>query len=316
MISVNATAAAGRGAIPATGLWLLAGLAFFWGLNWPIMKIVLHEWNVWHFRAVGIVGGAVSFFLLARAMGYPLGVPRREWGHLCCAALLNVTGWQLFSGFGVALLASGRAAIIAYTMPLWVVPLSMWLLNESMTRRKLIGLALGFCGLMLLIGDDLIRLQQAPLGTLSMLAAAISWSIGIVYIKRFPLTMPITVMTGWMMLVGGIPIVIGTILFGGSDFHWLSAKASLALAYVVVVAMVFCHWSFLRLVKMLPAMIIGISSLSVPVVGVFSGMLILGEQPGSAEWVALLLILGALVVVMLPSRADESTMKPIPIKVD
>ena len=316
MSSANARAAAGRGAIPATGVWLLAGLAFFWGLNWPIMKIVLNEWNFWHFRAACLIGGAVCFFVLARTMGYRLRVPKGEWGHLCGAALFNVTGWQLFSGFGVSLLASGRAAIIAYTMPLWVVPLSMWLLKEPMTRRKLIGLALGFCGLILLVGDDLIRLQQAPLGTLSMLAAAISWSIGIVYIKRVPFAMPLTVLTGWMMLLGGIPIVVGAILFGGSDFHWLSVKATLALAYVVVVAMVFCHWSFLRLVKMLPAMIIGISSLTVPVVGVFSGMLILGEEPGSAEWVALLLILGALAVVMLPPRGDKSTVKPIPVKVD
>ena len=84
------------------------------------MKIVMFEWNVWHFRAVWLIGGAVCFFALARAMGYPLGVPKGEWGRLCVAALFNVTGWQMFSGFGVALLASGRAAIIAYTMPLWV----------------------------------------------------------------------------------------------------------------------------------------------------------------------------------------------------
>jgi len=294
---------AGTGhAIPRRALWLLAALSLFWGANWPMMKIVLAEWNVWHFRTVSLVLGAASLLLLARALHLPLKVPAGQWGRLCVAAAFNITAWQMFSGVGVSLLASGRASIIGYTMPLWVVPLSMWLLNEPMTKRKIAGLALGFSGLLLLIGDDLVRLQQAPLGTLSMLAAALSWSIGIVVIKRYPVDLPATSLTGWMMAVGSVPVALGAILFGGTDFHGLSVRSLLALVYVIFVAMVFCHWAFMRLVTLLPATITGISSLMVPVVGVFSGMLVLGEQPGAAEWAALVLILAALGVVLLPSR--------------
>jgi drug/metabolite transporter (DMT)-like permease len=96
----------------------------------------------------------------------------------------------------------------------------------------------------------------------------------------------------------------------------LSPKAWMALAYVTFVAMMFCHWAFLRLVRMLPATITGISSLTVPMVGVFSGMLILGEQPGAADWAALLLILAALAVVMIPSRPEKSALEPMSVKVD
>lgn len=135
-----------------------------------------------------------------------------------------------------------------------------------------------------------------------MLGAAVTWAIGIVVMKRYPVALPTTALTGWMMVIGGIPIVIGALLFGGIDFKPLSVKATIALVYVVVVAMVFCHWAFMRLVTMLPATIIGISSLTVPVVGVFSGMLMLGEQPGAAEWGALALILAALAVILIPSR--------------
>src|SRR3954471_12632681 len=104
MSSIDATPARASSvrphrAIPAKGLWLLAALAVFWGVNWPVMKIVLNEWNVWHFRAVCLLAGALSFFTLAKMMGYPLRVPKGEWGHLFAAGLLNVTGWQLLSGF-------------------------------------------------------------------------------------------------------------------------------------------------------------------------------------------------------------------------
>jgi drug/metabolite transporter (DMT)-like permease len=72
----------------------------------------------------------------------------------------------------------------------------------------------------------------------------------------------------------------------------------------------------MRLVKMLPATIIGISSLTVPVVGVFSGMLMLGEKPGAAEWGALLLILGALAVILLPSGVRRQDPSAPPVIVD
>ena len=85
-----------------------------------------------------------------------------------------------------------------------------------------------------------------------MLGAAVTWAIGIVVMKRYPVALPTTALTGWMMVIGGIPIVIGALLFGGIDFKPLSVKATIALVYVVVVAMVFCHWAFMRLVTMLP----------------------------------------------------------------
>ena len=305
MTSVSGPAVSARHGIPVRGLWLLAAVTLFWGFNWPLMKIVLFEWNVWHFRAISVMLGCASLFGLARVMGYSMRVPQGEWGRMLAASFFNVTCWHICSGFGVALLASGRASIIGFTMPLWVVPLSIWLLREPMTRRKLLGLALGFLGLLLLIGDDLVRLQQAPLGTLFMLAAALAWAIGIVIVKRYPVTLPTTVFTGWMLLLGGVPILLGALLFGGWELQALSGKALLALAYVVFVAMVFCHWGFQRLVRMLPATITGISSLAVPVVGVFSGMLMLGEEPGAAEWGALVLILCALAVILLPSSANR-----------
>jgi drug/metabolite transporter (DMT)-like permease len=67
---------------------------------------------------------------------------------------------------------------------------------------------------------------------------------------------------------------------------------------------------------MLPATITGMSTLTVPVVGVFSGMLMLGEKPGAAEWGALLLIIGALAAILLPSRANRQDPAAAPIIVD
>ena len=135
-----------------------------------------------------------------------------------------------------------------------------------------------------------------------MLGAAVTWAIGIVIIKRYPVDLPASSLTGWMLVLGGVPVVIGALIFGGTEWKALSLKATVALVYVILVAMVFCHWAFMRLVTTLPATITAISSLTVPVVGVFSGMVMLGERPGVAEWGALLLILSALAVILIPGK--------------
>ena len=53
---------------------LLAALTFFWGLNWPAMKLVLSEIPVWWFRSICLIGGAVGLMLISFFLGDPLGL--------------------------------------------------------------------------------------------------------------------------------------------------------------------------------------------------------------------------------------------------
>jgi drug/metabolite transporter (DMT)-like permease len=73
-----------------------------------------------------------------------------------------------------------------------------------------------------------------------------------------------------------------------------------ALAYNVVVAFVFCHWAWYKIVTTVPVGVSSLSSLMTPVVGVFSGMLVLSEVPHWQDFAALGLVLLALATVMLP----------------
>ena len=125
-------------------------------------------------------------FLALRAGGQRLVLPTGQWGRLWLLALLNITSWNMLVAFGVGMIPSGRAAILAYTMPVWAVPLSVWLLGERITRRKLLGLALGMGGLALLLGEAFVSLGAAPLGSLLVLGAALSWALGTVLQKRYP----------------------------------------------------------------------------------------------------------------------------------
>jgi drug/metabolite transporter (DMT)-like permease len=289
--------------IPRTAWVLLLILALFWGVNWPIFKIAVNEAPVFWFRTVCAWGGATGLMLVAKASGQSVAVPRADWPRLALAGLLSIAGWNAFSGYGVQHLPAGRAAMLGYTMPLWLAILSVLWLKEKLDWRNWLGIALGMSGVLLLIGEDMAALTRAPVGTLCMLGAAISWAVGVALIKRRPFALSPTVQTAWMMVAGGFPTALLALVFESALPPPLRTKAWLAIVYNVVVAGVVCYWAFYKLVTLVPASVAGIASLIVPVVGVLTGMMILGEVPAPSDWVALSLIVSALgVVLILPRR--------------
>ena len=279
---------------------MLAALTLGWGFNWPMIKLALSELPVFSFRSVCLAGGAAGLYAIAAYARLPLRVPRGEWGRLLLIALFNVTVWNVCIAYGIGYMSSGRAAILAYTMPLWSVPLSAWLLKERITARRILGVGLGMGGMLLLLSVELRAVQAAPKGTLLMVAGAISWAIGTVMMKRYPVGLPVTSLTAWQLLLGGIPIYAGALALDLDDLHPLTLWPAVALAYNVVVAFVFCHWAWYKIVTAVPVGVSSLSSLMTPVVGVFSGMLVLAERPHWQDFAALGLVLLALATVMLP----------------
>lgn len=287
-------------ALPVAGFFLLAALSLFWGLNWPGMKIVLEELPIWWFRAMSVAAGAFGLLTIAYFSTGVFRPARSELRPLLVCAVFNIVGWHLFTGYGVSLMPAGRASIIAFTMPVWAAVLSSVLLGEPMTRFKLAGLAMGVAGLAVLIGPDLLVLQTAPLGALFMLGAAISWAIGTVLFKRSEWTSPVVALIGWQLLIGALVIAPGAMLLEPvPDLTELSGRSIVALAYLFALPMVFCQWAYFKVVRMFPAAIAAIGTLAVPVVGVYSSALILGEPVGWMEFTAMALICGALTTVLV-----------------
>jgi drug/metabolite transporter (DMT)-like permease len=287
--------------LPRRLWWVLAALTFAWGFNWTAMKVALAEVPPWTFRSFCLGLGSAVLFAALRAGGQRLAVPRREWGRLALLALLNITCWNMLVAFGVALIPSGRAAILAYTMPVWAIPLSVWVLGERVTRRKLAGLGLGLAGLALLLGENLFALGAAPLGSLLVLGAALSWALGTVLQKRFPMSMPAGAYTAWIMLLGGVPIFLGTLLFeDAAALRDVGLRAWAGVVYNVLVSFAFAHWAWIKIATSVPVSVFAISMLIIPVIGVLSGIVFLGERPSWAELAALVLVLGALATVIRP----------------
>jgi drug/metabolite transporter (DMT)-like permease len=293
-------------------------LALLWGVNWPILKMGVTEMAPLTFRALTLPLAALGMLAYAARCGYTLRIPAGWWPRVWVLSLVSITGWNGLVLFGVRELASGRSAILAYTMPIWATLIALVVLREPMSARKIVGLLLGMAGLALLLGEDARTLASGSAGTWMILGAALVWALGTVLLRKWQPPIEQAALSGWMMLLGWIPLAIAAPFFddaGLAQFVHLSPRAWFSIAYNVIAAGTIANLTWYTLARTLPVALSSIASLPIPVVGVFSGMLLLGERPGAVEWWALALVVAGLVAVMLPSRRDPPTV-PAPIEPD
>ncbi|NNJ77219.1 MAG: DMT family transporter [Anderseniella sp.] len=300
MADTSASKHSSPAGLPIAGFALLAAVTVFWGVNWPGMKIVLGEISPWWFRTICLAIGGGALLTISGLSGNRLRVPAGDLWPLLACGVFNMVGWHLFSAYGLTLVPAGRASIIAFTMPVWAALFAVPVLRERVSLAVFAGLGLGMAGLGVLIGHDIAVLGSAPVGSLIMLGAALSWGFGTVLFKRFQWQTPVATIIGWQLLLAAIPVGIGALaLEPFPDLVSLSTSAIIAFAYVLAFPMVFCQWAYFKIVSMFPAVYAAIGVMAVPVIGVYSSLLLLGEPVSWREIVALVLVCSAIFMVLI-----------------
>lgn len=149
-------------------------------------------------------------------LGVPLGVSRADALRIAWLAVPNIIGWHLCSIVGLAQLPAGRAAVLAFTMPVWTVLLAVLLFGERMTARSWLAVVAAIAAVGLLAGYELVALAGHPVGVLWLQAGAFSWALGTVLLRRTRLDAPTEAVTVGMMLLGSV-------------FFWLAAPLAVPL---------------------------------------------------------------------------------------
>ncbi len=295
--------------------WPILVLTLVWGCNWPILKMGVTELAPLTFRSLTLPLAAVGMLIVSRLSGESISIPRALWRRLFVLALFNIGFWNGFVLFGVQQMPAGRSAILAYTMPIWATMIAALVLHEHLSRRKLLGLALGVAGMAVLIGEQITVVRAAPFGALMILAAAIAWAMGTVLLRKWQLPVAQNTLSGWMMLLGWIPLALLAPVFDPQPLSValanLSARGWFAIGYNIFLAGTLAHWAWFTLARTLPVAVSSLSSLPVPVVGVFSGIVLLGERPGPQEWIALALVVAALFTVLFQPTEKRISAAPI-----
>lgn len=283
-------------------LVLLALLTLAWGLNWPVMKHGVTAFPPLLFRVIVLSGGVAALWLWIRVRRIPLAVPAGKRLTVLWLAVPNVIIWQILSVLALKWLPSGRAAILGYTMPVWAVVVSVAFFGDRPLPRHWLGIGAALAGTVLLLATEFTMLAGSPLGTVLMLIAAATWGWGTVLMRRHVLDVS-TVTLGFWMLAAAIPVaIVTTLAFEIPQWRWPTPTEWLAIVYNIFVAIAFCHIVWFHLARLLPPAASGLSVMMIPVIGVFSSMAVLGEQPHWQDYTALALILSALATVLLPQR--------------
>lgn len=252
----------------AGGRFLLAG-----GLLYAVMRVQVRERpTVVHWRSAAIAG----CFLLVGANG------------LVCWAEQYV--------------ASSHAALLVGTMPLWMVTLD-WLFFGGPRQGKLVilGLLVGLVGIYLLIGPS--KLEGAPVnipGAAALLCACVFWSIGSLFARRATMHPSSILVTAMEMLAAGpLLLVLGTASGEWARFDLLAVpmKSWLALGYLSIfgsIVALSCYSWLLTVTS--PARVATYAYVN-PVIAVVLGVWLGNEKLEQRTWVAVAIILFAVVLI-------------------
>jgi drug/metabolite transporter (DMT)-like permease len=296
-----------RANAPGTAKLLVVLLAFAWGLNWIAAAVALRELSPWSLRVAGSGIGAAILFAAALVTGHDLKVPRGQYRHIMIAGLLNVTGFQVFSGFAQLSGATSRAIIITYSMPIWTTVLSWVVLGERLNTVRAVAFGLCVAGLAILVWP--LFAGGFPPFVFYSLACALSWAIATVYIKWAKVTVEPLANAAWQLLFGFVFITAGSFLFEGYPHLWpLPAETMEAILFVGLIGVGLAHFLWWSIVWRLPAITASIGSLLVPVIGVSASAYVLDEHLTVPDIVGFVMIFAAAASVLLQPDVQHTEM--------
>jgi drug/metabolite transporter (DMT)-like permease len=288
---------------------LLVGLVVVWGSHWVVVKVGLETIPPFTYGVLRLLGGIVVLAALMGATGRLKRPERVDWPIIVSYGLLAVALGIAMMNLALPHIPAGRSSILAYTIPLWVVPVMFVAARVLPTRAEMAGLFLGLAGLMLLLNPAAIDWGSsgALLGSLLLVVGAFGAAIALVHVRKHawkgtPFDTQI-----WQLLVALVPILALMLILERDQLgsvQW-DLPTALAVLYSGPLATAFAFWASQMIVRSLGPLTTGIGYLGAPLVGVIAGIIVLGESVTALD-MAGVLVTGLGIVVVLVARRPRS----------
>src|SRR5215831_13834565 len=127
---------------------LLALLILSWAISWPLIKVgVATVPPIWYACFRYWIATVCLFVLVAlrRESSCP---PRADWPLIAISGVCQMAAYSALTAFALTILPPGRASVLAFSTPIWVVPLAAWWLHERASPAALLGTGLGLLGVL------------------------------------------------------------------------------------------------------------------------------------------------------------------------
>ncbi len=235
---------------------------------------------------------------------------RRDWRIFAFLGAFNVVLFIGAQTFAVLYLPSGTAAVLIYLQPILVGVLAWTVLGEPLTATKIVGLLLGFAGIVAVSSGGLLDAagEVTLVGVVSGVASALSWALGTVGFKKYEARISTLWAIALPFLAGGAALtVIGLFLEPVSDISWSGPLYSSVL-YSAFVGTGLAWMLFFGLVRAGEASRVASFIFVVPLAAVVIGAVLLGEALGPSLLAgAALIVSGIYLVNRRPREIKEAT---------
>jgi len=290
-----------------TRAWLLlAGLVVVWGSHWVVVKVGLETIPPFTYGVLRLVSGILVLAVLMAGSGRLRRPYRADLSIILSYGILAVAVMIIVMNLALPSIPAGRSAILAYTTPLWIVPIMLVVARAFPSRAEVVGLVLGLGGLVLLLNPAAIDwgAEGALLGSMLLVLGAGSGALAMVHVRRHrwrgtPFDAQI-----WQLGVALLPMVLLTLLLEFDELgriEWDTA-ALLAVLYSGPLATAFAFWASQMIVQVLGPLTAGIGYLGAPAVGVIAGIIVLGEVITLLDVAGIAVTTVGIVVVLLAGR--------------
>lgn len=211
--------------------------------------------------------------------------------YLLVIGVMNTALPFALLSWGQQYVPSAFAGISMAALPLFVLPLAHFFSDETMTKRNVIGVSLGFVGAAVLIGPSVLRIGTGwePLGQLACVAASLSYAISSVMTRRCPPIDSITMAT-ILMVIGATALIPAMLLVEGVP-QMADTRSTLAIIFLGVVPTALAALLRVFTIRSAGAVFMTLVNYQVPVWSMVFGALVLSETLPLRFFAALALIL-------------------------
>jgi drug/metabolite transporter (DMT)-like permease len=282
---------------------LLAMLVLTWAISWPAIKVgVATVPPIWYACFRYAIATSCLFVLVAKRRELTLP-PRSDWPLVAVSGVLQMATFSALTGFALTILPPGRASVLAFSTPIWVVPLAAWWLHEHASRRALFGLGLGLVGV-LTIAAPSIRPKGATeiVAYVMLLGAAAAWAISIVAVRAHRFTATALALAPWQMLVAACLLLPLAIAVEGAPPP-IGITGAASLAYVGPIATAFAYWAVVEAGRHIRASTMSMALLATPGLGILISAFTLGEGVGPSLIAGVVWVGAGIRLVTMPASS-------------
>ena len=267
------------------GLFVL--MAFFWGLNYPLVKIALQYQSFATLTLFRVLFAIVfSFAIFWKKIRFPKD--RTDNFNIFVFAILNIVIFFTLWFMGETTVSSGLSSIIIYTYPILSILFSFLFLKEGLNNYKIAGLIFGFIGLVLIFANQIIT--RPNIGLVFLIIAAISWSFGIVFLRKY-LTLVGSYTVNSLQFLYALPLVfIISIPYHVVNVSKFNIDFLLITLYMGSLGTAVAYFIFVHLYSKYKASEISGFFFLVPAISLILGYFILGETMSLITYVGFAVI--------------------------